>query len=78
MSADANPSLGPTSSRSHISGIMPDHKVTNEPKGAPKRRQKRCRKAKPVQPQTEDTDVDQSLPDSEDTNGQGGSVDCLA
>lgn len=77
MSADANSPLGPTGSRSHIPGIVPDHKVANEGKGPPRRRQKRRRGAKPVRPQPEAPDVDQSLPDSEDNNGQGGSIDCL-
>ena len=76
MSADANTPLGPAGSTSHISGIVPEHRVTNEGKrkNAHKRRQKRSRSPK----QAEDIDLEQSSPDSENKEDQGHSIDYLA
>jgi len=76
MSADANTPLGPAGSASHIPGIVPEHRVTNEGKGknAHKRRQKHPRSPK----RAEDIDVEQSSPDSENKEDQDHSIDYLA
>ena len=76
MSADANTPLGPAGSASHISGIVPEHRVTNEGKGknAHKRRQKHPRSPK----RTEHIDVEQSSPDSENKEDKVRSIDYLA
>ena len=76
MSANANTPLGPAGSTSHISGIVPEHRVTNEGKSkdAHKRRQKPPRSPK----RAEDIDVEESSPDSENKEEQGPSIDYLA
>ncbi len=76
MSANANIPLGPAGSVSHISGIVPEHRISNEEKNkkAPKRRQKQSRSPK----RTEDVEGEQSSPDSENKEEQGQSIDYLA
>ena len=68
--------LVPAGSVSHISGIVPDHRVTNEEKSknAHKRRQKEPRSAK----RAEDVEVEESSSDSENKEDQGQSIDYLA
>ncbi len=80
MSADANTPLGPAGSTSHISGIVPEHRVTNEGKrkNAHKRKQKHTRSPKPDSVRPENIDVEQSSPDSENKEDKGHSIDYLA
>ena len=79
MSADSNP-LSPAGASSHVSGIVPEHRVANEGTGrkAQKRKQKRRRSPKRAQAAPESPDVDQSLPDSRDPSDQDRSIDYLA
>ena len=76
MSANANIPLGPAGSVSHISGIVPEHRVSNEEKN--KKAQKR-RKKQPRSPKrAEDIEDEQSSTDSENKEDQGRSIDYLA